>query len=175
MLTNAYLPAYRNFRTRKADRAPTVAIRGMSAEQVASTRLLMHLAGIVGAAASTSEWADKASLMVNMKGVEMNINETGGNVTDAFLRGARADAAAIRRLTNRNHETMALGLHLALFAGVGSGGHSRWVVFTNCNIGNCCCCGLSVTAVLSSTNEWQQALMTHKRIHLPLKQSGPGK
>lgn len=86
----------------------------MSAEQVATTRLVMHLAGIAAAAADGAAWASKARQMLNTGHV--NERSGGAGVIEIFLRGAQGDADALRRFTGRNNEQMFIGVHLSLLS-----------------------------------------------------------
>lgn len=93
-------------------------MRNMSAEQVATTRLVMHLAGVIAAATDGATWAAKARQMLNTA----HVNERpggGGGIVEIFLRGARENARTLRRLTGRNNEQLTIGVHLSL---VGEGG-----------------------------------------------------
>lgn len=98
----------------------TAATRDMSAEQVATTRLVIHLAGVVAAAADGAAWAARARQVLNTAHVNER-PEGGGGVVEIFLRGARGDVRTLRRLTGRNNEQVALGVHLSL---VGEGGRA---------------------------------------------------
>lgn len=91
----------------------------MSAEQVATTRLVMHLAGVTAAAADGAAWAARARQLLNT----VHVNERpgdGAGVVEIFLRGGLGDAGALRRLTGRNNEQLAIGVHLSLL-GEGAG------------------------------------------------------
>lgn len=88
----------------------------MSAEEVAATRLIMHTAGVVGAAAAAhTEWANKARAMLSPRsGATPHPSTTSEGVTAMFLRAAREDAGTLRRLSGRNTEQVTLGIHLSL-------------------------------------------------------------
>lgn len=91
-----------------------MATRKLSAEQVATTRLILHLVGIVGAAAAGEDWAKKARTLLNPAHVA---ERPGHGVIDIFWSGARADSDTIGRLAGRTFERMALGVHLVLANG----------------------------------------------------------
>lgn len=84
--------------------------------EVAATRLIMHTAGIVGAAAAEpAVWANKARAMLTPRGGAAPGPGAGGaGVTAVFLRAAREDGATLRRLSTRNMEQVTLGIHLSL-------------------------------------------------------------
>lgn len=76
----------------------------------------MNLAGIVGAAADGPAWATKARALLNRAHVRERPlgGDGGGGVIDIFYQGVKGDAGTLRRLTGRNNEKVALGVHLVL-------------------------------------------------------------
>lgn len=86
----------------------------MSAEQVATTRFILHLAGVLGAAVAGLGWANDARALLNSAHVMEQPGDTGAGVIQMFWRGARANAETIASLTGRNVERMALTVHLVL-------------------------------------------------------------
>ena len=88
------------------------AVRKLSAEEVAATRIILHLAGVIGAASAGEDWEMKARMMLNPGQANLRKGET---VSDAFLHSAQADAADIKRLKGMNTEHMCILLHVVLF------------------------------------------------------------
>ena len=87
-------------------------VRNLSAEKVAATRIILHLAGIIGAASAGEDWEMEARMLLNPG--QANLRE-GETVSGAFLHSAQADAADIQRLKGMNTEQMCMFLHFILF------------------------------------------------------------
>ena len=87
----------------------------MSAEVVATTRLIMHLAGMFGAAADAG-WPRQARMLLNNKHIRERPtgNGAGGGVLDIFFQGAQRDIDTLRRLSGRTNDLLALGVHMVL-------------------------------------------------------------
>lgn len=92
-----------------------MATRRLSSEQVATTRLIMHLAGIFGAAAD-AEWPGRARDMLNRTHVKERppAGRADGGVIDIFLHGFEVNIKTLRRLSGRSNEQLALGIHMTL-------------------------------------------------------------
>lgn len=89
--------------------------RRLSGEQVATTRLIIHLAGIFGAAVD-AEWPGRARNMLNHTHVKERppAGRMDGGVVDIFLHGFEVNARTLRRLSGRSNEQLALGIHMTL-------------------------------------------------------------
>ncbi|CAM9427127.1 unnamed protein product, partial [Discosporangium mesarthrocarpum] len=88
------------------------ATRGLSAKDVAATRLIMHLAGVAGAAAGGKSWAEGAQKILNDRFV--TLQSAGRGVAGMFAHQADTYWKALQDLIGCSMDDTGLAVHLVL-------------------------------------------------------------